>query len=226
MAILHVLSRVAMVDASSRSVYAILCRKTIESRTSAEGARFQVCPWPICDTALHGMLTISPCSFLTTSGAYDRNHGPIPYLDANTHLLTIDGEVSNPQTLTVPQLRDNYPQHEVISALQCAGNRRHTMRTMLKEVKGLDWCDGAVMNCSWRGPRLRDVLLSAGVRDKASDSDAALHVAFSCYQTLCEDDSYYGGSVELERVMNPDAEVILALEVSKQISRARQYAKY
>lgn len=158
-------------------------------------------------------------SFLTTSGAYDRNHGPIPHLDADTHLLTINGEVSTPLTLTVSQLRDNYPQHEVVSALQCAGNRRHTMRTLLKEVKGLDWCDGAVMNCSWRGPRLRDVLLSAGVRGNkhgTGEWDSALHVAFACYQTLCQDDSYYGGSVELERVMDPDAEVILALEVSSQ----------
>lgn len=91
------------------------------------------------------------------------------------------------------------------------------MRTLLKEVKGLDWCDGAVMNCSWRGPRLRDVLLSAGVRgskDRTGKGFDALHVAFQCYQTLCQDDTYYGGSVELERVMNPGAEVILALEVS------------
>lgn len=89
------------------------------------------------------------------------------------------------------------------------------MRTLLKEVKGLDWCDGAIMNCSWKGPRLRDVLLAAGVRWTEGKVDGALHVAFSCYQTLCQDDSYYGGSVELERVMDPNAEVILALEVSK-----------
>lgn len=88
------------------------------------------------------------------------------------------------------------------------------MRTLLKEVKGLDWCDGAVMNCSWKGPRLRDVLLAAGVRVGGD-----LHVAFSCYQTLCQEDSYYGGSVELERVMDPNAEVILALEVSKTLSK-------
>ena len=155
-------------------------------------------------------LTIVYHSFLTTKGAYDRNHGPIPHLDADTHLVSINGEVNNPITLTVSQLRNDFPQHEVISALQCAGNRRHTMRTLLKEVKGLDWCDGAVMNCSWKGPRLRDVLLAAGVRG----SKKQLHVAFSCFQTLCQEDHFYGGSVELERVMRPDDEIILALEVS------------
>jgi sulfite oxidase len=156
------------------------------------------------------LLTVAYLSFLTTKGAYDRNHGPIPHLDADTHLLSINGEVNNPITLTISQLRNDFPQHEVISALQCAGNRRHTMRTLLKEVKGLDWCDGAVMNCSWKGPRLRDVLLAAGVRGSKKQQ----HVAFSCYQTLCQEDHFYGGSIELERAMRPEDEIILALEVS------------
>jgi len=39
------------------------------------------------------------------------------------------------------------------------------MRTFLKEVDGIDWGDGAVMNWRWRGPRLRDVLLKVGVND-------------------------------------------------------------
>ena len=87
------------------------------------------------------------------------------------------------------------------------------MRTKLKEVKGIDWFDGAVMNCRWRGPRLRDVLLKSGVkipRDKWSSA----HVAFACFQTPCQDDEWYGASIELERAMREDADVILALEVS------------
>jgi len=87
------------------------------------------------------------------------------------------------------------------------------MRTKLKEVNGIDWFDGAVMNCRWRGPRLRDVLLKSGVkipRDKWSSA----HVAFACFQTPCQDDEWYGASIELERAMREDADVILALEVS------------
>lgn len=80
------------------------------------------------------------------------------------------------------------------------------MRTLLKEVDGVDWYDGAVMNCKWRGPRLRDVLLKAGVAGGA-------HIALACHQTACQDDSWFGSSIPLDRGMSLDGEVILALEV-------------
>jgi sulfite oxidase len=88
------------------------------------------------------------------------------------------------------------------------------MRTKLKEVHGLDWLDGAVMNCKWRGPRLRDVLLKAGLKEPEPEHCGSMHVAFACHQLPCEDDEYYGGSIELWRAMSWDREVILALEVS------------
>jgi sulfite oxidase len=88
------------------------------------------------------------------------------------------------------------------------------MRTLLKEVQGIDWMDCAVMNCKWKGPRLRDVLLRAGVDEKRKDD---LHVAFSCYQVECQEDRWYGGSVGLGRCLSEDAEVILALEVSQSL---------
>ena len=82
------------------------------------------------------------------------------------------------------------------------------MRTKFKDVNGIDWFSGALMNGIWRGPLLRDVLLKAGV---AIEGEA--HAVFSCIQTECEDDSYYGASIELERVMDHDKFVILGLEV-------------
>ncbi|OAX77940.1 hypothetical protein ACJ72_07756 [Emergomyces africanus] len=195
-------------------------------------------------------LGVEPLSFITPApDAFNRNHSAIPVLDAATHVVSVGGDVANPLRLSVDQLRHDFPQHEVITALQCAGNRRHTMRTKLKEVVGLDWMDGAVMNCSWRGPRLRDVLLRAGVKgyndnnrninninhDNGCDnntngngtmanganghSDAGknlpeMHVSFTCDQLRCQEDSYYGGSIELWRAMAVDREVILALEMN------------
>lgn len=105
---------------------------------------------------------------------------PIPHINPATHTLTVNihttasatttttttsaGTVPPPSlTLTPTDLRTRFPQHEVVAALQCAGNRRHEMRTRLREVKGIDWFDGAAMCCVWRGPRLRDVLGAAGV---------------------------------------------------------------
>lgn len=149
-------------------------------------------------------------SFLTPADAlYDRNHGPIPLLSADAHTVAVSGLVSYPLTLSIAQLRADFPQHELVCALQCAGNRRHTMRTLLKEVQGIDWLDGAAMNCKWRGPRLRDVLKKAGVQEREG-----LHVAFGCHQVPCQEDDWFGGSVELERCLREEGEVILALEVS------------
>ncbi len=82
------------------------------------------------------------------------------------------------------------------------------MRTRLKEVNGIDWGDAAVMNCKWKGVWLKDILERAEV---TLDSG---HVAFSCYQSRVQGVDWYGGSIELWRAMNGDADVLLALEVT------------
>ncbi|OJJ49042.1 hypothetical protein ASPZODRAFT_149999 [Penicilliopsis zonata CBS 506.65] len=157
-------------------------------------------------------------SFLTPpSISYDRNHGPIPHLSSSTHTLHVNGQVKHPLSLSMHALSTEFAQHEVTCALECAGNRRHTMRTLLKEVQGIDWGDGAVMNCSWRGPRLRDILLRAviqhgGGRRRSERKD--LHVAFSCYQERCQEDDWFGGSIPLSRCMREDADIILALKMN------------
>ncbi|KAL3476441.1 Oxidoreductase, molybdopterin-binding domain-containing protein [Aspergillus californicus] len=149
-------------------------------------------------------------SFITPGSiSYDRNHGPVPHLSARSHSIEIDGRIAHPLRLSVHQLAAEFPQHDVWCALECAGNRRHTMRTMLKEVEGIDWGDAAVMNCKWKGPSLRDILHRAGVQHAPG-----LHVAFSSYQVQCQDDKWFGGSVDLERVLSDDTEVILALEMN------------
>jgi sulfite oxidase len=153
-------------------------------------------------------------SFITEDG-YHRNHGSIPNLSAETHIVRVDGAVRSPLSLSISQLQQEYPQHEVVCALQCAGNRRHTMRTMIKDVQGIDWFDGAVMNCVWKGPKLADILQNAGLElgDTHGKHYEGWHVAFACTSTACEEDSWFGGSIPLERAVNNDAEVILALEV-------------
>lgn len=89
------------------------------------------------------------------------------------------------------------------------------MRTKLKEVSGIDWFDGAVMNCAWTGPLLSDVLEMAGVNID-EEKRAGAHVAFSCFQTPTQDDEWYGASIPLSRALNPDAAILLALEMNGQ----------
>lgn len=150
-------------------------------------------------------------SFITIEG-YDRNHGPIPHLDAHTHKVGVFGLVHKETSLSIADLQ-SLPQHSVICALQCAGNRRHTMRTKLKEVSGIDWFDGAVMNCKWTGPLLCDVLQKVGIKvEEEKWKDA--HVAFACFQTPTQEDEFYGSSIPLSRAMNPDSSILLALNMN------------
>lgn len=125
-------------------------------------------------------------------------------------MVKVDGAVKKELSLSVKDLKARYKQHEVTCALQCAGLRRHTMRTFLKEVSGIDWGDGAVMNCTWKGPKLKDILNEAGIDLIVHKTG---HVAFACYYTKVQEDDWYGGSILLSRAMKDDGDVMLALEV-------------
>ncbi|EXJ83090.1 sulfite oxidase [Capronia coronata CBS 617.96] len=155
-------------------------------------------------------------SFITKSDNYDRNHGPIQRRNGCDHRVEVNGFVSNPLNLTIEQLVNDFPQHSVTCTLQCAGNRRHTMRTRIKEVLGVDWFDGAVMNCTWEGPRVRDILLAAGVDVyQAMHTDVTpRHVHFANYGGKTQQDEWYGGSIPFDRVMCPDMDVILAVKMN------------
>jgi sulfite oxidase len=87
------------------------------------------------------------------------------------------------------------------------------MRTKLKEVSGIDWFDGAVMNCKWTGPLLKDVLEKAGVNIEESKLSEA-HVAFSCYQTPTQEDDFYGASIPLSRALDRKSSILLALKMN------------
>ena len=84
------------------------------------------------------------------------------------------------------------------------------MRTFLSEVSGIDWGDGAVMVCTWKGPRLSAILDDAGINLPV---EAMGHVAFACYLTEVQEDTWYGGSIPLSRAKSDEGDVILALEV-------------
>lgn len=89
------------------------------------------------------------------------------------------------------------------------------MRTRIKEVSGVDWFDGAVMNCVFEGPRLCDILLAADVDENGSLLEGVHpeHVQFASFGSKTQEDDYYGGSIPYERAVDPDMDVILALKV-------------
>lgn len=101
----------------------------------------------------------------------------------------------------------------------------------MKDVQGIAWGDGAIMNCSWRGPLLADVLAEAGLSNQREIVDAAkkvggivvaestgvekeLHVQFATRAQKTQQDECYSVSIPLARALDPKAEAILALEVN------------
>jgi sulfite oxidase len=81
-------------------------------------------------------------------------------LKAEGWRVTIGGEVDKPFTLALPDLQ-KLEQHSVVNTLECAGNGRSLHRP---QVPGIQWGKGAVGTARFSGPRLRDVLLRAGVK--------------------------------------------------------------
>src|SRR5438552_18737290 len=81
-------------------------------------------------------------------------------LDPSTWALTISGEVENPLTLSLADLKKLEP-HNIINTLECAGNGRAFQQP---HVPGVQWERGAVGTARFSGPRMRDLLQRARVK--------------------------------------------------------------
>ena len=83
--------------------------------------------------------------------------------DARTWKLVVDGEVANPLSLSLADLK-RMPQTSTTCVLQCAGNGR-SLQT--PPVPGVQWGSGAVGNARWTGVRLKQLLDRAGLKAAA-----------------------------------------------------------
>ncbi len=97
-----------------------------------------------------------------------RNNGIVPdmatNMDATGWTLTVDGEVDNPLTLTLDDLKNKFDTVSLKLQVECGGNGRAAFNP---PAKGNQWTVGAIGNAEWTGVRYRDVLAAAGVRDNA-----------------------------------------------------------
>ncbi|HEY7030254.1 MAG TPA: sulfite oxidase [Thermomicrobiales bacterium] len=95
-----------------------------------------------------------------------RSHGPSAKLDdPSQYRLQVVGQVDNPLTLTLDDLRA-MPQRTFQSFLECSGNGRGFFSPA---ANGGQWRNDAIGNAEWSGVPLRDVLAKAGVKDGAID---------------------------------------------------------
>jgi len=62
-----------------------------------------------------------------------RNHMHVPDIDEKAHKVEVEGiGVKRSVSLSVEELRTGYEPHSVISAVQCAGNRRYILSELLR----------------------------------------------------------------------------------------------
>ena len=139
-----------------------------------------------------------------TDTFYMRNHGPIPDVDPQAWRLRVGGLVARPLELSLADLQRDFAHHDVVAALQCAGNRRAEL-IRVRDIPGqVPWGPCATSNARWTGARLGDVLAAAGI------APGAEHVAFAGLDVSNKPSppQPFGGSIPLGKATR--AEVLLA----------------
>ncbi|KAH7928367.1 hypothetical protein BV22DRAFT_1005125 [Leucogyrophana mollusca] len=150
---------------------------------------------------------------------YARNHSDVVNFEEapGSFELKIEGEIEGMTEVSFAfrDLIANFPRKEVVATLICAGNRRAKMSEKTqKKVEGIKWGEGAISNVRWGGVLLRDLLLQLGV--PANGNQENMHVCFASHVAPCEQDTYYGGSIPLEKAMDEEGDVLLAYEMNGQ----------
>jgi len=92
---------------------------------------------------------------------YVRNHGAVPRITWDAHSLDVE---NGKLMLSMEDLVRDFESINFAVSLACDGNRRGEMN-MVRKSKGFTWGSGATGCAYWRGARLRDVLLAAGVKE-------------------------------------------------------------
>jgi sulfite oxidase len=140
---------------------------------------------------------------------YVRAHAPVPQIDLSEYRLVVQGLVDTPLTLSLDDIRQNYPKRTLSATLQCAGNRRSEFADV-KPLPGesVMWNEEAISTGLWGGASLAEVLAQAGIQPEA------VHVEFVSLDCVEHDGEKFGfgGSIPLEKAMA--GEVLLAYEMN------------
>jgi len=137
-----------------------------------------------------------------------RNHLPVPDLKATECKLKVEGD-KQCISLNLDDLKTKFKKVELISAIQCAGNRRSEMNK-IKKVKGLSWSHNAISNAKWSGVLLKDLLLAAGVDP---EDKSIKHVHFEGADKG-PSGAPYGASIPINRIFQKNLPILVAYEMN------------
>jgi len=90
---------------------------------------------------------------------YTRCHLAVPDIDPKEYRLIVSGKGVKKRKFTLEELKTQFPKHEVVTTLQCAGNRREDLHDKNHKIFiAPHWVIGAMSTAKWGGVKLRDVL--------------------------------------------------------------------
>ncbi|KAI9328078.1 Oxidoreductase, molybdopterin-binding domain-containing protein [Obelidium mucronatum] len=147
-------------------------------------------------------------SFVTPNNLFFvRNHLPVPEMDLSEYTLEIDAPwVKDPIILTLDDIKSKFPHIDVMTTLQCAGNRRREMHDV-KPVKGLQWTQGAISNAVWTGVPLA-TLLKETIGSIPAEYEAKInHCQFHGAEG-------YGASIPVDKALDPKGDCILTFAMN------------
>jgi sulfite oxidase len=130
---------------------------------------------------------------------------PEPAADPDAWELSIAGEVDNPVTLTVADLRSRFENVTHHMVLECGGNGRSFFDP---PARGNQWTNGGASCGQWTGVRLRDVLESVGVRPSAIYT---AHYGADIHLSGDPDRQVLSRGVRLEKAMEEHSMLVWAM---------------
>ncbi|KAL3418267.1 hypothetical protein PVAG01_09983 [Phlyctema vagabunda] len=171
-------------------------------------------------TGVHPFNVEAPLSALYDEGFltspelfYVRNHGAVPEVDDATipdWEFSVEGMVKNPTTMTLRELIINHEQITVPITLVCAGNRRKE-QNQVRKSKGFSWGAAGVSTALWTGVPLSELIQAA------RPMRGARYVCLEGADKL--PNGYYGTSVKLNWVMDPNRGIMLAHKMNGEMLR-------
>lgn len=134
---------------------------------------------------------------------YVRNHLAVPDIDEEDYCLIVKGKGIKKHKFTLKDLKEKFPKHEVVTTLQCAGNRREDMHDDNHKIYiAPHWVVGAMSTAKWGGVKIRDVLKYCGMDVDAmalgdKTPDDIKHVQFEGYDTgtCCKHMIFHSGCI-------------------------------
>ena len=140
---------------------------------------------------------------------YIRNHYPVPDINPKHYKLKIDGKDKlKSKEYDLEFLKKNFKKKEVITTIQCAGNKRSFYKT-IEKTNGTQWDYGAISTAKWGGVSLSELLKESSLTIEDCREDLPKFIEFSAEESVKI-------SIPIEKALNPFGDVILAYEMNGQ----------